>query len=397
MQSPDRRRSPLPGQLSPAELDFNRELRRLIDVSGLTLRELEATTSTRSSSGKPTFYSKSSWSRWLDGHPGPPREAIRILAASLADQEIGASHLLDLWDSAFASVVPAVPRLYVSAPSDLDLRPLLDGLKRRRAEPYVLSDVAPLGEEMLQSLRLAIQRADQVLVVLGDVPAPNPMFEAGLALGLGKPLLIIAAPGAIVPTDLSGQVVVRARPDDLGAINFVLNHVQQRPTRDNRRAPGLGGRPLGPSVVDVLLARLSASDNSEASSIRVLIEAIEASGGVAAANTGDAGFDLGVWSDDLEAIGGNPLLVAVKRSLVPGAVEQVLRSLADHPSARLGLVVYLESPPERQPLPGTELDQAMFPVLVISLQQLLRRMASASFAEVVRDLRNQSAHGLRRS
>lgn len=106
---------------------------------------------------------------------------------------------------------PAALRLYVSAPSDLDLRPLLDGLKRRGAEPYVLSDVAPLGTEILHSLRLALQGADRVLVVLGEARAPNPMFEAGLALGLGKPLLIIAAPGATVPADLAGQVIVRAR------------------------------------------------------------------------------------------------------------------------------------------------------------------------------------------
>ena len=225
-----------------------------------------------------------------------------------------------------ADKAPGVPRLYVSAPNDIDLRPLLDGLKRRGTEPYVLSDVAPLGAEILQSLRLAIERADRVLVVLGDAPAPNPMFEAGFALAFGKPLLIIAAPGATVPTDLAGQVIARARPDDLDAINFALDQVQQRAPLGTRRTPGPTGRPLRPDVVDRLLDRLSASASTDGSSIAILAEAIEASGEVAVANTGrDAGFDLGVWSDDLEAIGGNPLLVEMKRSLVPGAVDQVLR------------------------------------------------------------------------
>jgi len=297
-----------------------------------------------------------------------------------------------------ADKAPGVPRLYVSAPNDIDLRPLLDGLKRRGTEPYVLSDVAPLGAEILQSLRLAIERADRVLVVLGDAPAPNPMFEAGFALAFGKPLLIIAAPGATVPTDLAGQVIARARPDDLDAINFALDQVQQRAPLGTRRTPGPTGRPLRPDVVDRLLDRLSASASTDESSIAILAEAIEASGEVAVANTGrDAGFDLGVWSDDLEAIGGNPLLVEMKRSLVPGAVDQVLRGLAAHPSARLGLVVYLEPAAGDRPPSRGELDQARFPVLVISLQELLRRMASASFAEVVRDMRNRSVHGLRPS
>jgi hypothetical protein len=34
-----------------------------------------------------------------------------------------------------------------------------------------------------------------------------------------------------------------------------------------------------------------------------------------------------------------------------------------------------------------------YPALVISLEDLVRRMASAGFAEVVRHLRNQSVHG----
>lgn len=90
-------------------------------------------------------------------------------------------------------------RLYVSGPSDLEVRPLLDGLKRRGADPYVLSDVAPLGAGIVQSLRLAISQADRVLIVLTKAPALNPVLEVGIVLALGKPLLIIAAPGRPSP------------------------------------------------------------------------------------------------------------------------------------------------------------------------------------------------------
>jgi len=292
---------------------------------------------------------------------------------------------------------PAVPRLYVSAPSDLDLRPLLDGLKRRGTEPYVLSDVASLGADIVQSLRLAIETADRVLVVLGDEPALNPVFEAGSAVALGKPVLVIAAPGALVPSDLTGQLITQARPDDLDAINYALDHAERRaslPTRPVRTARP-AGLPLGPAEVDRLLGRLRSYSPTEKDSIAVLLEAIEASGGVGVVSTGPGtGFDLGVWSDDLDAIGGNPLLVELKRSLTRGAVDEALRALSAHPTARLALLVYLEPSPGEKRSSRDELDQARFPVLVISLQQLLLRMTSASFAEVVRDMRNRSSHGL---
>lgn len=296
-----------------------------------------------------------------------------------------------------ANRAPAVLRMYVSAPSDLDLRPLLEGLKRRGTDPYVLSDVAPLGADIGQSLRLAIDNADRVLVVLGEEPALNSVFEAGIALALGKPLLIIAAPGALVPSDLTGQLIAKARPDDLDAVNFALDHAEARgswPARPGDTARPTG-RPLEPSAVDRLLSRLRALGPTEESSIAVLLEAIEASGAVGVVNTDrDTGFDLGVWADDLDAIGANPLLVEMKRSLTPGAVDQVLRALSGHPSARLALLVYLDPLAGEQPPSRAELDRAQFPVLVISLQQLIRRMASASFAEVVREMRNRSAHGL---
>jgi hypothetical protein len=224
------------------------------------------------------------------------------------------------------------------------------------------------------------------------------MFEAGFALALGKPVLIIAEPGATVPTDLAGQIIARARPDDLDAVNYALDHIEQRVPSGIRRTPPPTGRPLGSALAEQLLDTLSASTLTERSLIGVLREAIEASGGAAAVNTErDVGFDLGIWSDDLEAIGGNPLLVELKRVLVPGSVAQVLRLVAAHPSARLALLVYLEPAPGDSPPSRAELNEAQFPVLVISFQELIRRMASASFAEVVREMRNRSAHGQRPS
>lgn len=285
-----------------------------------------------------------------------------------------------------------VTRLYVSAPSDLDLRPLLDGLKRRGAEPYVLSDVAPLGADIAEGLRLAIDQADRVLVVLTAEPALNPVLEAGVALALQKPLLIIATPGASVPSDLKGQLIVQARPDDLDAVNFALDHAKPTAMRpDHELVAKPTGQPLGADMAERLLTRLANDGLTERSAVEVILEAVEASRGIGAVNA-DPGFDLGVWSDDLDAIGGNPLLVEVKRSLRPGAVDQVLLALDSHPSAQIALLIYIE--PSTEPLSQAELEKARFPVLVISIQQLLQRMALVSFAEVVRDLRNRSAHGL---
>jgi len=96
-------RSPLPAEMPLAERDFYLELRRLIDIAGLPVRALEAATSSaKSPSGESCLYSKSQWARWINGQSRPPRKAIRRLASMLAEEDIDAAHLANLWDKAFA-------------------------------------------------------------------------------------------------------------------------------------------------------------------------------------------------------------------------------------------------------------------------------------------------------
>jgi hypothetical protein len=125
-----------------------------------------------------------------------------------------------------ADSAPSRPRMFIFAPAGTDLRPLLTGLEGRGASPYVLSDVAPLGADILQSLQQAIASADTVIVVLGEEPALDPAFEAGVAVALGKSLVVLADPQAAIPSNLAGLLTVRARPDDLTAINFALDQAQ---------------------------------------------------------------------------------------------------------------------------------------------------------------------------
>jgi hypothetical protein len=281
-------------------------------------------------------------------------------------------------------------RWFISAPASADLRPLLEGLDRRGAEAYVLSDVAQLGASSLQSVQEAIGSADMVLVVVGDDPtSANSFFEAGLAMGLGKPVLIVADPNVQLPADMAGILVIRAHPNEWNAIDFALNQAEGRSSSRPHTFPEATGRPLG-ALSDRLIARISQLPAQQAgrTAVDVLVEAIEASGAVAARSpTPDHGFDLGVWSDDLDAIAANPLLIEVKRSAIAGSFEQVLRALRRNTSARAALIVYINESVDYPP-------HVYFPVLAISLKDLLTRMRTASFAEVIRDLRNRSIHGL---
>lgn len=294
---------------------------------------------------------------------------------------------------------PAEPssksRWFVSAPAEIEIGPLLARLQQRGAEPYVLSDVAPLGANILQSIQHAISAADRVLVLLGtEAISPNSALEAGIAIGLGKPLVVVAAPQLSLPYDFAGVLTVHARPQDLDAIDFALDQAEGRADTGRTLGPSTGS-PLGYRA-DQLLERaagISKADPAslERSVIQVLVEALEDSGNVAVESAGpNRRFDLGVWSDDLDAIAANPLLIEIKRSLSTQGLHQALVELHSTPSARLALVIYVEP----TPADDKAIQATRFPVLAISLGEMLEQMRTRSFAEVVRDLRNRSVHGL---
>ena len=125
--------------------------------------------------------------------------------------------------------------------------------------------------------------------------------------------------------------------------------------------------------------------SSESEQVGLLTRAIEASG--ALASVSDRGFDIGVWSDDLDAIGANPLLVILRREVDEPGVRQCLLALHETPGARAGLIVSVAA------LPTGHVEGLNWPILAISLAELLMSLGDRSFAQIVRDLRNRSVHG----
>jgi hypothetical protein len=282
-------------------------------------------------------------------------------------------------------------RWFVSASSRIDLRPLLAVLKSRGVDAYVLSDIAEPGTPVVRKSQIAVVSADAVVAVLEPgTAAQEAMLDAGAALGRGKPALIIADPTDTTPLERPGAIIIRTKPDDVTALNRALDQITGRQLRSDVPA-AQREKPIGP-LAGRLLGRLAkAQPGSGMLAVELLTEAIEASGATAASGVtqGDKQYDIGIWSDDLAELGLNPLVVELKGSLSPAAVEQALLHLRTNPTLRSALLVSIS---EDTTIAGSE--PVPFQVLAITLPELLRQMRTASFAEVVRRLRNRAVHGL---
>ncbi|MEU4806895.1 hypothetical protein [Actinosynnema sp. NPDC023587] len=150
----------------------------------------------------------------------------------------------------------------------------------------MLSDVAPLGANLLHSVHDAIAATDRVLVVLGIEASMNSVFEAGVAVGLGKPLVVLADPRIPVPADLAALLTIRARPDELEAIDFTLDQLERAGERSpvGPRPALATGRALGGHAEELLDRLTDVSSLTEAEALGVLTQALEMSGAVPARN-----------------------------------------------------------------------------------------------------------------
>src|SRR5258705_532999 len=148
-------------------------------------------------------------------------------------------------------------------------------------------------------------------------------------------------------------------------------------------------------LADRLLEQLgnSASIKGQAAEqtvVNVVVSALRASG-VSSVVPGPAqgGADLAIWSDDLSSSVGNPLLIEVKVNVTKSkdlmnASLQAFQYLQQS-NARSAVVFYT-----RAPRSSLDITPAMYLpfVYVVELAGFLLDMKSASFPDLIRNLRN---------
>ena len=159
-------------------------------------------------------------------------------------------------------------------------------------------------------------------VITANFSSAAVLFELGLATAFGRRIVVIASPKAdALPFPLHQLLVVRTEIDNAEAISFSLDQVMLAPTMKRRdsssRAKALAG--LGSKAdgfIDRLNRDLSGEDGRALEGL--VADALKASGIdlVVESPSNDFGVDLAIWSDVLEPLVGNPLLVEIKRTFL---------------------------------------------------------------------------------
>jgi hypothetical protein len=261
----------------------------------------------------------------------------------------------------------------------------------------------PIGPYVPQAIRDAIADADFVCGVISNGPVNASVFlELGVAIGVGRPSLVFAAPKAELPVILRGQPYARASLKDSEALRFHLDAFLKNAGKSNGeqepsdRDPGITRDPTRiASALDQLAAwEAEGAFPPEHELVQILADVFEAAGYVtstarAAIGRDDLRADLAVWVDELQATIGNPLLIEVsaQRPVSPDKVRQ-LRHVLGELQSPLGLLVSWRLPE------GVQIrDDWLGPIIIVmGAGELVELVGRGDFARTMLARRNAIVH-----
>ena len=287
-----------------------------------------------------------------------------------------------------------ISKAFLAAPARIDLNIIKEELQKHGINSITAYDFPSVGLSIADDIEKAIKTSDLFVAVIPEDYSPNVFFELGLAHALKKQLLMIVSPELKeIPSDIVGKMYLRSEPNNRDAIAFALNQLiaSQGQRTFRRRTHQIEGHPLGDLADQYLMKLQVKGDSLRGRELEEIVaEILRASGVSTVTQSGekDMGVDIAVWSDDLQSIVGNPLLIEVKSGIrTRKDIEKALYQVEKYrtKSGTKWALLLLSAATASIPFVGG--------VLALTLTELLERLRTRTFAEVVRELRNKQVHG----
>lgn len=280
-------------------------------------------------------------------------------------------------------------RCYISAPFGLDLGSLPELLADRGVSWEWAKD-EPIENEAVSE---RIAASDFVLIVLNGTKSDyRGAFESGLAVGLGKPVLLIQTKVRTLPIDYSLFAVIKTSLHDRDALKFHLDLFLASPSPPAISAKSKRIKSLKPSPPSKPRQSIKSFDSVLEQRV---FDAVIAAGGSAISQppaSPDVKYrpDLLAWLGHLDPEYLDPVAIEVTSfgSVERGdQVDQRLGGFIQSARLKMGLVI-TDSPVLHR-------EKLLPNIIWLDVNTFERLALSGQLGAYVRDTRNRIAHGVR--
>lgn len=283
-------------------------------------------------------------------------------------------------------------RCFISAPFGVELGSLPDLLGERGISWEWAKDET--GET--RNAEAGLARADFIIVVLNGTKADyRGIFDAGIAIGLRKPIFLIQTKSRVLPIDFRWFSTAKTSLSNHDALSFHLDLFLATPHVTQNSAvsapwPSMRELPLAPSK------RRERKQRFDSELERRVYQAVVSAGGAAISeprSSLDTKYrpDLLAWLGNLDPDMLDPVVIEIRGHTIPSDAQRLEERLLGFMQAarvRMALVLSEEPPPHR--------DQQLSPnVLWLTIDEFEKLTSSAQLGAYVRNARNRIAHGAR--
>lgn len=280
-----------------------------------------------------------------------------------------------------------------------DISGIIELLRNNDVEVFdSLTDIR-YGNSFQKAIKDAIKDCDFLVLVYSSSNA-NIAFEAGIGVSMNKPVFSIISELKNDPDFLFDSVYVHANPEELEKIEFNLKIFLDK-VKPKKRLSSFNVKPHKfygggfPNYYDKILSWYQNLEKTSEKNYEVLFQRIfELYRLSVIQNKFDSNIsfltDFCIWSDELNNIIGNPILVEIKKEINRGNIDKLretVLNLVEKNSAESCLVFYDHlNGLSKKELPNSSR------YLFIQISDFIEKFKDSDFNGSIRKIRNQIVH-----
>ncbi len=256
-----------------------------------------------------------------------------------------------------------------------------------------------VGKSFQKAIKESIEQSDFVVLIY-TAENPNIAFEAGIAVSLNKPVFSVISELSNEPDFLFDSAYVHAQPDELEKIEYSLKIFLDR-IKPKKRKPSAvvgkhkfygGGYPNYYDQIFSLYRNISGETDQDYEYLFKKIFELYGLSVIQNKIESNVNFvtDFCIWSDELNNVIGNPILVEIKREINDNNFDELkntVLNLVKTNSAECCLVFYeyLRGISKRD-LPNSSRS------LFIEISDFVEKFRDSDFNGSIRKIRNEIVH-----
>ncbi len=285
-------------------------------------------------------------------------------------------------------------KCFISAPFGEDIKPIISILKDNDVDVISPFDLEYQPISIFDQVKKEMRKSDFIIVVLPAGGTNENLFlELGIAIGLGKKVILFAPPNSIMPYDSKNFLTIQSSPDNSEAFQFLLEQIKEISFKKekSKTIKRKSGKPLG-AKANLYLDKIEYGINLSEYQLVEIVKDIFYDVGIKVLSESKnfkTNVDMAIWSDYLNSYLGNPIIIEIKRRLTNvDKITSQIRNYLSLSNSKSAIIISFDKEKNNADVKSFA-DPSIF---YLNIFDLLEDLKESTFEDIIIKMRNRRIH-----